>query len=118
MTPVSSTSLRPLVPAKLADAPVNAPVCSHTMTGAGSVGAASRIQTFSLRQSSLPVMDPPGTKKEIDGQLAGVVALNTDGAQGASACGGFQRLPPAVEAAYGIPMNAHDAPRSCPWTSP
>ena len=48
----------------------------------------------------------------------GAVALSTAGAHGAAGCGGLHRRPPTGCAANGIPRNAHDEPRSRPWTSP
>src|SRR5688572_28300661 len=110
MAPVSSASRRPFVPGKLADAPMNAPVCSHTMTGAGFTGAGSETQTFNLRQSSRPeIVGAPNCDKA--GQfVGGTVASNTDGAQGTAGCGGRQRLLPAGDAAYGMPRKAQDDP--------
>ena len=119
MTPVSSVNLRPLLPAKLAEAPVNAPVCSHTMTGAGSTTGGLLTQIFSVRQFSFPDIDPVVPKNAIEGHPGGgVVACNNDGVHGVGGCGGFQRFSPPVGAAYGMPRKAQEVPESTPWTSP
>jgi hypothetical protein len=75
---------------------MNAPVWSHTITGAGVLGGGSVTQIFSFRQSSVPAGAPV---PPISGHETGVVALITDGDQGALGWGGLQRLAPAVEAA-------------------
>src|SRR5688572_29906213 len=86
------------------------------MTGAGLLGGGSLAQMFNFRQSSfVPGRSPPAGDTWGHG-AGGVVALIS--AEGAAGCGGFQRLPPAVDAAYGTPRKAHDSPRSLPWTSP
>src|SRR5687768_5134236 len=97
---------------------MNAPGCSAMITGAGAAGRGLGAQTLSLRQFSSPENDGVVPKNDTWAQLVGMpVALSTE-VHGTGGCGGFHRLAPAGDAAYGIPRNAHDAPRFPPWTSP
>jgi hypothetical protein len=73
---------------------------------------------FSFRQSSLPwvVVLPAG--KMLAHAVGFVVALRTAGAHAAAGWGGLQRNGPIGGAANGMPRNAHEAPKSTPWTTP
>ena len=88
------------------------------MTGAGLVGAGFGVQMFTFRQFSLPTVPvlPGGFTC---GQIGGVaVASSVAGAHFAAGCGGFHRRLRTGGAANGMPRNAHERPRSTPWTAP
>src|SRR4029078_5742695 len=106
MTPISSASFRPFVPAKFADAPVNDPVCIQTITGAPPAGSGFLTQTFSFRQSS----EPWGVVPFRDAQLPVPAVTGSVVVHGVTGCGGFQRFWPPVVAAKGIPKNPHVVP--------
>src|SRR5580765_4896123 len=86
------------------------------MTGTGDAGAGSGVQTFTLRQFSLPttVVLPAGLTC---GHITPAVAFSVD-AQGAAGCGGFHRRLPSGGAANGMPRELHDTPLSMPCTIP
>src|SRR5688572_19896079 len=115
IAPLSRTSRCGLWKTRFAEPPKNAPVCSHTMTGAGTVGKGSLTQTFSLRQSSLPVRTRSGSR--IEGQLDCVLFAFRN-VQAGAGCGGFHRSSPSGGAAYGIPAKTHESPLSAPCTGP
>src|SRR5687768_6448351 len=75
-------------------------------TGAAAV-AALDIHIFNFRQSS--------EAEHVDG---GTVASRMPGSHRPTGCGAFHLRLPRGGVAYGIPRNAHDAPRSLPNTVP
>ena len=104
-----STSFRPLLSARFAEAAWNAPVGIQTITGAGEAGAGSGVQTFSFRQSSLPIVVVLPAGLTLDRQGGAAIAFNVAGAQAAAGCGGFQRRSPIGGAANGMPRKAHES---------
>src|SRR4029453_16310279 len=86
------------------------------MTGAGAAGDGFGVQILSVRQSSLPrAVAPAPTNGHAAGSL---VASSVAGAHVRAGGGGFHRNSPDGGAANGMPVNAHDEPRSSPCTDP
>ncbi len=115
VTTTTSPSRARTVPSKPGADPAQltqAPPCSQTMTGRLPVGAA--VQTLSERQSSpsgssAPYQAPSSSPDagSCGAECPKALASRTPG-QGVAGCGGRNRLPPAVLAAYGMPLK--------PWT--
>src|SRR5581483_10407647 len=92
------------------------PPWNHTITGSGSAGAGSGVQTFRYRQSSFS-LGVPSVDGRCGHELPKAVAARVS-VHGAGGAGGRHRRSATGGAANGMPRKRRVPPTTSPWTMP